>query len=72
MQDLNELAGYDMAGPTPEQLKEVEAAKKALHSQFSQEELIQLRRLADRLRNRPMNRKARRAMASRIRRKIAA
>jgi hypothetical protein len=54
----------DIDKPT---LEQVEAAKRELHERYSREELEQLKSLADKLRT-PMNRKARRALQSRMRR----
>jgi hypothetical protein len=47
-------------------LEEVEAAKKELHERYSEDELLQLKSLADKLRT-PMNRRARRALQARMR-----
>jgi hypothetical protein len=54
----------DIDKPTLEQIEE---AKREIHERYSREELEQLKSLADKLRT-PMNRKARRALQSRIRR----
>jgi hypothetical protein len=60
---IDELDPFDVK-PT---LEQVEQAKRELHERYSKEELLQLKSLADKLRT-PMNRKARRALQSRLRR----
>lgn len=64
---IHELKRGLDADATPPTIEEIEEAKRELHERYSREELEQLKSLADQLRV-PMNRKARRALQSRIRR----